>query len=211
MQNNFTIRPLTVNQSAEALTLVTNEFSVSSPLHQATAVTPQEYQDYLSKNWQSYAFGGPVNSLGAFSSLDNRLLGCLIATRFPVSFVQLDLLPKKQKPIAALLQALELQYLQCNDYSTDSLLVDLAVVAKNQRGCGIYQQLRTAFHEAAALAGYNTVYGELSSAATQHVCVSKLGHQVVAEIHYADFQYDGRKPFASIEDPCSIQLVAASI
>ena len=63
----------------------------------------------------------------------------------------------------------------------------------------------------AKAAGFNTVIGELSSAATQHVCVNSLGQTVMAEIEYASFEFAGGYPFAEIVKPPSIQLVEFQI
>lgn len=211
MKPGYTIKALERKYSALALSLVANEFSTGSPLHKAMGITQQEYREYLSVNWDSYAFGGPVNSLAAFCNSSNELAGCLIATRFPANFDDIDTQPEKHKPIASLLQNLEHQFILRDDDSHKSLLVDLAIVSQSYRGSGAYIQLRRTLHSIAASAGYDTVFGELSSATTQHVCVGKLGQQVVAEINYADFTYCGETPFAAIEEPRSIQLVRGSV
>lgn len=211
MQTPSNIKALTTDHSNQALQLVANEFSAGSPLHRAMGITQQEYLEYLSDGWNNYAFGGPVKSLGAFCKSSQQLIGCLIASHFPVSFDNLDTLPQKHKPIAALLQELENEYLKHNYCIDRSLLVDLAVVRHDHRGSGIYQQLRAALHNNAASSGYKTVFGELSSSSTQYVCANKSAHQVVAEINYKDFNYGGRAPFATIEDPHSIQLVSVSL
>ncbi len=211
MQAPFNVKALTTDHSNQALQLVANEFSTGSPLHQAMGITQQEYLEYLSGGWNAYAFGGPIRSLGAFCNSSQQLIGCLIVTHFPVSFDNLDTLPEKHKPIAALLQTLENKYLNHNNHPHRSLLVDLAVVSHSHRGSGIYQQLRTTLHNNAASSGYKSIFGELSSSLTQHVCVNKSAHQVVAEINYKDFNYGGRTPFATIEDPRSILLVNVSL
>lgn len=210
MIKNYSIRSLDSNHSEQALSLVSKEFSAGSPLHRAMNITQQEYFDYLTDNWSSYAFEGPVKPLAAFSNSGEELLGCIIASHFPGRYQFIETLPKKHQPIAALLQALEQQYLQNNTYSGGGLLADLAVVKKDHHDLGIYQQLRAALQKSSAAAGYSTVFGELSSAATQHVCINKLGHEVIAEINYSEFRYSDEMPFACIKEPHSIQLVSSS-
>lgn len=211
MHQTFTIRKLTVSNSQDTLSLVASQFSADSPLHQAMGITPREYYNYLAESWQEYAFKGPVSPLGAFCVSTHELVGCLIASHFPAKFDHADKLPNKHKPIAALLQNLEQQYLQQNKIQKNCLLVDLAVVKKSHRGCGVYRKLREELHALAASCHYKTVYGELSSSATQHVCVTNMQHEVVAEINYSDFQYGNDTPFSDIESPRSIQLVRTSV
>ncbi len=204
---SYTVKKLDNDYSEQALTLVSEEFSHGSPLHQAMDISQQEYFDYLSADWHNYAMAGPLDSLIAIDSNSHELLGCLITSRFPVVFCELELLPEKQQPISALLQKLESNYLKSSRHHGKGCMVDLVVVRKTYRGTGIYQHMRKTLHTQAKAAGYDTVFGELSSASTQHVCVKKLGHKVLAEINYDTFDYRGNKPFASIENPPSIQLV----
>ena len=91
------------------------------------------------------------------------------------------------------------------------MLVDLAVVKRQASGLGIYRQLREAAKQMAKIAGFKYVAGELSSPVTQHVCVNRMGHKVIAEIDYASFKYGGNYPFADINQPASIQLVEAEL
>ena len=106
---------------------------------------------------------------------------------------------------------LETRYLHKHKPPEKSLLVDIAVVAADAANTGIYQQLRLALERNAADAGFEKIFGELSSAATQRVCVEKSNHKLVAEIPYQKFIYKNRKPFASISSPESIQLVEQSL
>ncbi|MEM7292239.1 MAG: hypothetical protein AAF420_02430 [Pseudomonadota bacterium] len=85
-------------------------------------------------------------------------------------------------------------------------MVDLAVVAREAGGRGVYKNLRLQAQTLAKIEGFETCVGELSSAATQHVLMNKFGHRVVAEVEFAEFEFDGKKPFASISDPTSIVM-----
>jgi len=201
------VMPLNESHSEQCLSLVTNYFCRQSTLHVATHVSSKELRDYLSRHWHRYACEGPITSLVAISDDGAEALGCIIVRRFPTLIGSLNNLPVKLQPITALLQALEAQFLEQNESSAWSVLVDLAVVKESASNRGIYQHLRSELHQRASKAGYKKIYGQLTSAAAQHVCVEKLGHKVVSEIVYENFSFDGTRPFATIETPKSIQLV----
>lgn len=206
------IVPLEPEYSSAALELICEEFSLHSPLHRALEISTDEYHEYLLPRWNDYAFGKQSSSLIALEPQTRELLGCLIAIPYTPQTGFKQNVPQRMRPIAALLEHLEYQIKPLDsDLSRASLLVDLAVVKHSRKGQGIYKQLRESVHSIARKEGYSYVLGELSSAATQHVCVKKMGHQVLAEVPYADFSFQGTLPFATIDHPVSIQLVAHSL
>jgi len=91
------------------------------------------------------------------------------------------------------------------------MLVDMAVVSSMARGQGIYRKLRESAHLIGREAGFSRVIGELSSAATQQLCINRLKHKVCAEIVYSTYEYKNQKPFASIKEPKSIVLVEGDL
>jgi len=201
------ITPLNESHSEQCLSLVADHFCRQSTLHRAANISSSELREYLSKYWHRYACEGPIESLVAVSDDKSEALGCIIVRRFPTLIGNINNLPEKQKPVTALLQTLEAQFLEQNESSAKSILVDLAVVKESATCLGIYQHLRSEIHKRAAEAGYEKIYGQLSSAAAQHVCLKKLGHKVVAEVFYQDYSFNGTRPFASINAPKSIQMV----
>jgi len=197
--------------SEEILTLVCEEFCSNSTLHKALGIGTEEYREAMTDGWHDYLFSGPVAPLLATGTDNNKILACIIPAPFPSDFKDFQTLPEIQQAIPALLAELETRYLQKYKPPEKSLLVDIAVVAADAANTGIYQQLRLALERNAADAGFEKIFGELSSAATQRVCVEKFKHKLVAEIPYQKFTYKNRKPFASISSPESIQLVEQSL
>ncbi len=206
------VTELTKELSSQALALVCDEFSVHSPLHRALDIAGIEYLAYLSPQWRNYAFGDQSIALMALNVTTNELIGCLIAIPYDSQLVHFDKTPTRLRPITALLRQLEQDYERLRSrQSAGALLVDIAVVKDDLKGNGYYKQLRSAVQQKAREAGFGCVLGELSSVVTQHVCVQKMGHKVLAEIKYADFMFEGAYPFAVIEEPASIQLVGCSL
>ena len=205
---------LSANQQVQLFEMVCNEFVNSSPIHVALGINTQEYADYLRDEWTSYIHKGPLGPMGSLVACDpdsGEIRGCMITAAFPSCFKHSANLPIKQKTVSALLQELEELYLGENVNTEKSLLVDIAVVHKQFSNRGIYQQLRHRLQELAVSNGFNNIFGELSSAATQHVCINKLHQQTVAEIFYKDFDFAGSRPFEDILEPPSIKLVVASL
>ncbi len=202
------ITELTHDYSAAALALVCEEFSAHSPLHRALGITSDEYRAYLTPQWDGYAFGDQSISLMALKPDTKELMGCLLAVPFQGQAVNIEDVPPRLRSVTALIQQLERNYEDDNTLPDSStLLVDLAVVKDSEKGNGYYKLLRHTVHHKAKDNGFTRVLGELSSAATQAVCVQKMGHRVLAEVLYADFVFEGVYPFAEIKNPQSIQLV----
>lgn len=204
------ITPANPSNCEEILTLVCEEFCTNSPLHQAANITAGEYRNVIADNFKQYLLSGPVESLIATSAVDEKIVGCIIPARFPSVFGDSESVPEKQKPVVALLSALEKQYLK-NATPNKSLLVDIAVVSTSTSNLGLYQRMRLDLHRNAKNAGFMNVFGALSSGTTQSVCVEKFKHRVVAEIQYDDFIYNDYKPFLSVTSARSIQLVKGDL
>lgn len=190
-----------------------SEFLAGSELHRALDISLPEYTDYMADAICSLL--AQENSFVAIDDSDHSIVGCILAGDFsPGSDVDAQKkstdidVPEFAQPIQALLVRLENQYKSLRaDNLQSTLLVDIAVVVPQARGQGVYTRLRQAVHQRALDRGYTTVVGELSSAATQHLCVEKLGHKVICEIPYSSFEYEGLYPFSTITNPTSIQLV----
>ena len=147
-------------------------------------------------------------SLVAYNQQSEQVFGCLIACDFCEHGSKTKPIPHRFKPISALLLLLENNYQQIRQFKEGQcMLVDLVVVDPAARGSGIYYKLREAAHSMAKSKGFEFVIGELSSAATQHVCVNKLGHTVMAEIEFSRFRFEDNYPFAKINIPPGILLV----
>ena len=207
---DITIIPLHKQHEKDALTLVCNQFATGSVLHKAMDISVDEYKTHVQKTFSLVIEEGL--SVVALDNTDGSVLGCLLATEFVALESDIKSLPPKFRPIKALLEKLESIYTQSRATTSGrTMLVDLAVVSDLARGRGIYSKLRSVAHEIGRQRQFEYVIGELSSAATQHLCVKKLGHSVKAEVAYADFDYEGAQPFKAIQNPLSIQLVEARL
>ncbi len=206
----MTIVPLRKQHRDDALSLVCNQFATGSVLHKAMKIGVDEYRLHIQE-----AFNIAIEeelSVIAIDSESGQVLGCLIATEFVVKRTDITLLPPKFRPIKSLLENLEEIYVRSKKIARgEYMLVDLAIVSDTARGQGIYSKLRSAVHDIGRKRHFKYVVGELSSAATQHLCVEKLGQSVKAEITYANFDYEGSFPFKSIQVPPSIQLAESRL
>lgn len=191
--------------------LLVNEFCPNSVLHRAAGISTVEYQQALTKSWNSTLCATELSPLVAVNTDTGQVIGGLIPAPFPTDFSALGSLSVKRKKVATLLHALEKQYLKKRPSGQNAILVDIAVVSKAAGGHGIYQQLRRQIQQVAAAAGYTHIVGALSSAITQRVCVDKMQQQVVAEIVYAEYRLNGETPFSSITSTRSIQLVVSAL
>ena len=188
-----------------AFELATEIFIRHSTLHQALGIGLDAYRDYLHPS-----FVDMINdelSVVAIDEATEKLIGCLIACDF---YKVLETSPNASglfKPLEALTNALCKQYRQKRSIGPGEVtLVDMGAVVESASGGGVYQKLRDFAQKGAKQAGFSRVVGELSSCATQHVVLNRLGHQNVAEIRFQEFELDGVFPFSSITEPPSIIL-----
>lgn len=201
--------------STELVSFVCAEFLAGSVLHRALDISLPEYSHYMAE--PICALLQQENSFVAIDEADQTVAGCILAGDFRPTETDQQVhdkpVPEFARPINALLNSLEQQYESQRPLNSTqaTLLVDIAVVAPRARGQGLYTRLREAVHKRALQRGYTSVVGELSSVATQHLCVEKLGHRVICEIPYRSFEFDGQYPFASIKEPASIQLVEGAL
>ena len=208
--DDLDISLLTSENSGHAFELVCEVFVEGSVLHKAVGVSLDEYREYLSGSFQIMLQQGL--SLVATDRLNGEVVGCLVACDYTTPVQALTEMPECVKPVSALLQRLDTLYRQQRQITPgDTLLVDMAVVGKGVRGRGLYRKLREVVHHHGYSAGFRRVAGELSSAATQHVCVTEFGHKVCVEIDYEAFEFSGHRPFSVIRDPRSIQLVEGEL
>lgn len=208
--SNVEISKLSRENSSPAFSLACKVFAQESVLHKATGVSIEDYREYLNAPFE--AMREQQLSLVATDSTTKQVIGCLIACDYAIQIHNPIESPESVKPINALLQQLDKSYRETRRIIPGQfILVDMAIVSPGARGRSIYQKLREAAHLVARNAGYKWAVGELSSAATQRVCVNKFGHKVCAEIEYSSFEYSGRRPFSTIQAPPSIQLVEADL
>ena len=201
---------LTVDKSDAALSLACQVFANGSVLHKALDISIEEYREYMRVPFELMLEQNL--SLVAVEADTNMILGCLVACDYTFQVPNKTEVPAKLKPLAALLEELDRSYRKQRPMILgQSMFVDMAVVSPDATGRGIYRGLRETAHRIGRDVGFKRVIGKLSSAATQHVCVSRFGHRVCAEIEYASFLYRGQKPFAKICDPVSIQLVEGEL
>jgi len=208
--DSIEITRLTTENADDALTLACNVFTDASVIHAAVGVTTAEYRDYMRIPFEAMWRQGL--SLIAIDRETNELIGCLIACDYGMQAQIPANVPDKLKPVSALLNKLENRYREYRSVRPrQAMLVDMAVVKPTSRGGGIYRRLRETAHQLGRDAGFKWVVGELSSRATQHLCVDSFGHKVVAEIDYASFYYMEKAPFANIKNPPSILLVEGQL
>ncbi len=197
------MQPLTGELQEEAFALAAEVFVESSTLHRALGIGLEEYRNYLRQSFAEML--AEDLSVAAVDEKSGRLSGCLIATDFAGQFTAQREPSGRFAPLAALTAAL------CDQYGPapnpgQAMLVDMGAVLPGYAGHGVYKQLRKAVEVRARNRGFQTIIGELSSAATQHVILNRLGHRKVAEISFASFEHDGGFPFAAITEPASIVL-----
>ena len=190
-----------------AFDLATETFAQGSTLHRALGVGLDEYRAYLRPSFQQMAEEGM--SVIARDG-EGRLLGCLIVTEYRVE--DSSRLSPPFDALAGLAKALDAQYRKaCRVAAGDAVLVDMAAVALDARGMGLYGRMRREAESFALAKGYRLILGELSSVATQHFVLEKLGHKKRAEVMFDEFTYQGAKPFAGIKAPRSVILAEGEL
>ena len=193
-----------------AFDLICDVFVTNSVLHRALQITPEEYRDYAAPWFELIVKQG--FSVVAMDKNTQQVAGCLLACDYANQVSNPATVPEKMRPLSAILT--QLDHLYCQEEKPaigEQLLIDIAVVHPEFEGNGVYTRMRQYVQHLARSAGFRLVVGELSSAATQAVCVDKFRHKIFAEVKYDQFRFEGNAPFASISEPKGIQLVVGKL
>jgi len=210
LTSKIEISRMTRESSQEAFSLACEVFVEASVLHTTMNVSLEEYRDYMDSSFETMR--NQDLSLVATDTKNNKLVGCLVACDYLTQGLSLAITPDRLKPVNALLSSLDDMYRKHRQLPVGQyMLVDMAVVSPNARRRGIYSMLRETAHRIGREAGFSRVVGELSSAATQQLCVNRFKHKVCAEIEYSSFKYKGQYPFSAIKKPKSIVLVEGKL
>ena len=202
--------PLTTPTSQAAFDLVTQVFVNASTLHKALNIGLEEYRPYLRTSFDEMVLEGL--SITAIDTKTNNVIGCVIGCDFYDHVHAKNIAPEKFAPLSALSKTLCHSFIkQRAPKAGDIAFLDMAAIAPDYLGQGIYQAMRRFAHAHAKQRGFQSVIGELSSAATQHFVLKKLGHSKQAEVSFEHFEYQGKKPFQSIQEPKSIILAEGKL
>ena len=190
----------------DCLDLAAQVFAAGSTLHRALGIKSPEYKDLLRDSFLHNIQQG----LSVTARDKTGVLGCVIAC---------DLLDQgsgpsdpRLAPMQDLLHELEEKYIEVQSPKRgDAVLIDMAFVRPDEAGTGLYKRLRAASQDRARTKGYTHVIGLLSSAATQHVVATCLGHRVLARIAFANFRCGDTFPFAAITNPPEIWLTEGQL
>ena len=177
----------------------------ASTLHKALNINLEEYRPYLRASFDEMAASGL--SVVAIDTKTNDVIGCVIGCDFYDHIHAKSTAPEKFAPLPALSKALCHSFIKQHPPKAGNIaFLNMAAIAPAFLGQGIYQEMRTFTHANAKQRGFQSVIGELSSAATQHFVLNKLGHIKRAEVSFKHFDNNGTKPFRSIQEPKSIIL-----
>jgi len=200
------VLPLLPGKNDNVLNFVCREFVQGSVLHRATKVSLENYVEYMRCPFRDMVADGM--SFVVVDSIDEKPVGCILACDYLTTTDSDVPAPREVEPISALLKTLEAPFeAQHSIVRGQVLKVDIAVVTKAAQRKGVYTRLRECVHARGIELGYASVVGELTSQATQTLCVDGFKHQVRNEIAYKDFVFEERYPFSSITSPDSVQLV----
>ncbi len=208
-----TILPLKPPYIDAAFDLLTREFIARSQPHRALSIGLDEYRAHLLPGYRHM-----VNQGHSFVAVDARdeVIACLLACDYcKATAPQSDSVSSashRMQPLLALLAELDRTYRNHRQIVADQiLLVDMAVVSPVASGLGLYRRLRETVHDHGRRCGFERVVGELSSAATQHVCIDVFNHQVIGRVNFATFVHDGQRPFSALIDPPDVVLVEGKL
>lgn len=201
------IRAMTPADAANTSAMLGQHFPSSSVLHRALNIEAAQWQGGDTNTLLAAAASGC--SVVATHPDNTTLLGCVVAWALDNGHDKPSPHTDATDPISALLQAL--RQAAPAPLPGKTVHIDMAVVTPSARGRGLYRRMRETVHAQSRALGYTRLRGELSSAATQHVCLNHFGHRMLSEVHYASFECRNARPFATVHTPPSIQLVEGHV
>ena len=199
------IEKMTAEHIKQATVIVSKAF-VTEPMTRALGLNHEQVLPDFSKvveklQQEDLSFVAIERSSGA-------VVGVVINKDYTVAPLAEDLVFSAAKPIFTLVDELDVMASELADVKAKEVFhLYILAVQGNTTGQSVGLQLVTQSCDLAIALGYKKLATEATGPISQHIAKQKLGAREVASINYRDFEFEGKKVFASITEVESCLLL----
>lgn len=207
-ENDFFRFELLSKENLEgAVQCVSRAFTMNEPMSKQLGITVEEFLVFARLCYSEIINDGL--SLVAIHRATERVVGVRISEDFcRVPQEDYDGISPKFIPLFAILDTLSNRYREIRQVVPGKFahmfMVGVEPEFANQ---GLAPRMYRHFIKLAMEKGYTYAVTEPTGTISQHVLRNKFGFDVLDEIFYEDFVFEGAKPFEEIEDHQSAQLM----
>ena len=211
MPFDFTVQKIEQDSAEEAANLLVAVFNEREPLAHLDSSDPQEFSEYILYLSHKCAEEGLGFIAREMSS--NEIIGVVLSSDLSES-VNAEKSPDEtlENPISALIHSLNSSYFTKGTLEENTYL-NIKFVATNGdfKGKGVVTELISTCIKAAQERGFKYAQAEATGNISQHIFTSRFGFEEKASIKYTEFEFDGKKPFATITEHEGIKLLVKDI
>ncbi|MCJ8271637.1 MAG: hypothetical protein MJK04_19835, partial [Psychrosphaera sp.] len=147
-------------------------------------------------------------SFVAIDQASCAIVGVVVNKDYTVAPVAEDLMFSAAKPIFTLVDELDVLATELADVKPKEVFhLYILAVQSDTAGQSVGQQLVTKSFNLAIDLGYKKIATEATGPISQHIAGQKFGAREVAKINYRDFEFEGKKVFATITEVESCLLL----
>ncbi len=199
------------NYIESALQCIMTTFSKNDPLSIAVNLSPEDLKIFLNIFVKDNLLKQNLTTI-AKDKNTNEVIGCILLEDITTDQPgDISGIPLNFMPIIALLEDLDGWYLENNPVKPGEILhVIMVGVAEEYMNRSIAYELFMYSYKICKELGYKGGISEVTGKKSQRVG-DKIGAETLRSILYKEFEYNGEKPFNSINDTESIKLMHLNI
>lgn len=197
-------------QDAKALaSVICQAFATGQPDHEGSSA--EEFEDYL----EYLAMRGAETGLGCVARCNQsgNIIGAVLCDDLADSFSSEEMQTDDvTDPMVQLIKALNLKYFTELKVKPNTYLnIKFIGVEDGHAGKGIANALLSTAMATGKAKGFSYAHTESAGKLSQHIFDNKFGFVELAEIKYADFTYQGKRPIVSTPEHQSVKLMVKTL
>ena len=200
--------PLDQDTLAGAIECVSEVFTDAEPMSRFLGITKEEFLVFANAVYPHIAAQGL--SFVARDSKTGKIVGIRISEDFAGSEVdEIPGLSPKFFPLFTILGQIDNHFRNIRDDIVPGKYVHLFMVAVKSEyaGRGIAPNMNKLFFAHVKKLGFTHAVTEPTGAISQHILVNKFGFNIIHEIKYKDFVFEGEKVFAELQGHEGVMLL----
>lgn len=199
--------PLDHSTLAGAIDCVSEVFTEAEPMSRFLGISREEFLVFANAVYPAMAEQGL--SFVARDSQTGKIVGIRISEDYACSDMEeIPGLSPKFFPLFSILHQISEHFRQIREIPPGKYIhLFMVAVNSNYAGRGIAPTMNAIFFDYVRSLGFTHAVTEPTGAISQHILMNKFGFQLLHQIRYRDFEYEGRRVFANIQGHEGVMLL----